>query len=261
MHLGDDVSRPPLIGVSTSEVRNPEDHRLVPQGEPPRSELALGESYLGAVRQAGGLPVVLAPVRTSSVDLLLDRLDALCLSGGPDLAPAHYGAAEHPELGPTEPELDRFELALARRAMARGMPVLAICRGMQVLNVARGGTLHQHLPDLDQEIGHRQTRPGGHATHEVELVRGSRLADLVGGVRLTVNSFHHQALDKLGRGLRVVGRASDGTVEAVERPSAGFVVGVQWHAELLVECPEQLALFEALVRAATAQARDAAEAA
>jgi putative glutamine amidotransferase len=255
------VSRAPLIGVSTSEVRLPEDHGLVPHGEPPRSELALGETYLQAVRKAGGLPVILAPVRTSSVDVLLDRLDALCLSGGPDLAPAHYGAAEHPELGPTEPELDRFELALARRAMARGVPVLAICRGMQVLNVARGGTLHQHLSDLGREIDHRQTTPGENATHEVELVRGSRLADLVGGLRLTVNSFHHQALDQLGRGLRVVGRAGDGTVEAVERPGAGFVVGVQWHAELLVERPEQLALFEALVSAATVRAREDAEAA
>ena len=260
-HLSDGVNRPPLIGVSTSEVRRPEDHRLVPQGEPARSELALGESYLQAVRTAGGLPVILTPVRTSSIDLLLDRLDAICLSGGPDLAPAHYGAAEHPELGPTEPELDRFELALARRAMALGLPVLAICRGMQILNVARGGTLHQHLPDLGEEIDHRQIKPGGNPTHEVELVRGSRLAEVMGSARLTVNSFHHQALDELGRGLRVAGRADDGTVEAVERPGAGFVVGVQWHAELLGERPEQLALFEALVSAATVHARNAAEAA
>jgi putative glutamine amidotransferase len=258
--MGDGVTKPPLIGVSTSEVRRPEDHRLVPQGEPPRSELALGERYLEAVRMAGALPVILAPVRTSAVDALLDRLDALCLSGGPDLAPAHYGAPEHPELGPTEPELDRFELALARRAMARRIPVLAICRGMQVMNVARGGTLHQHLPELDLGIEHRLTAPGETATHEVELVPGSRLAELAGGTRLPVNSFHHQGLDALGRGVRAVGRAADGTVEAVQVESAGFALGVQWHAELLVDRPEQLALFEALVRAAEPRSRDAAKA-
>jgi putative glutamine amidotransferase len=253
------VTNPPLVGVSTSEVRRAGDHRIVPQGEPPRSELALGERYLEAVRMAGALPVILAPVRTGAVDALLDRLDAVCLSGGPDLAPAHYGAPEHPELGPTEPELDRFELALARRAMARRIPVLAICRGMQVMNVARGGTLHQHVPDLDLGVAHRLAA-GEIATHDVELIAGSRVAELAGGTRLPVNSFHHQGLDGLGRGVRAVGHADDGTVEAVQVDGAGFAIGVQWHAELLVERPEQLALFEALVRAAEARARDAAEA-
>jgi putative glutamine amidotransferase len=259
--VGDGVSATPLIGVSTSEVRRREDHTVVPQGEPPRTELALGERYLEAVRMAGGMPVILAPVRTGAVDALLDRLDGVCLSGGPDLAPAHYGAPEHPELGPTEPELDRFELALARRAMTRHIPVLAICRGAQVMNVARGGTLHQHLPDLDLAVEHRSPTPGVTATHGVELVRGSRLAEVMGGTLLEVNSYHHQALAELGRGLRAVGHAEDGTVEAVEIGGASFAFGVQWHAELLVERPEQLALFEALVGAAGARARNAAEAA
>jgi putative glutamine amidotransferase len=259
--VGDGVSGPALIGVSTSEVRRPEDHRLVPQGEPPRSELALGERYLEAIRLAGGLPVILAPVRTGAVDALLDRLDALCLSGGPDLAPAHYGAREHPRLGPTEPELDRFELALARRAMARHVPVLAICRGMQVMNVARGGTLYQHLPDLDLDVKHRLTTPGETATHDVELVHGSALAEMIGDTSITVNSFHHQALAELGRGIRAVGHADDGTVEAVEMGGGSFAFGVQWHAELLVDRPEQLALFEALVGAAEDRGRHAAEAA
>ena len=255
------MTKPALVGVSTSEVRRPGDHTLVPQGEPPRSELALGDRYLEAVRLAGALPVILAPVRTSAVDALLDRLDALCLSGGPDLAPAHYGAPEHPELGPTEPELDRFELALARRAMARGIPVLAICRGMQVMNVARGGTLHQHLPDLELGVDHRRTAPGETATHDVDLTPGTRLAEVMGGTRFAVNSFHHQALDQLGGGVRAVGHAGDGTAEAVQVDSGGLAIGVQWHAELLVDRPEHLALFEALVRAAESRARDPQEAA
>jgi putative glutamine amidotransferase len=259
--VGDGVSAQPLIGVSTSEVRRAEDHGLVPQGEPPRSELALGERYLEAVRMAGGLPVILAPVRTSAVDQLLDRLDALCLSGGPDLHPHHYGAPEHRELGPTEPELDRFELALARRAVARGVPVLAICRGMQVLNVARGGTLHQHLPDLGDDIDHRQSLSGARTTHPVELVGSSRLARLLKDRQPLVNSFHHQAIDQLGGGLQVVGLAPDGVIEAVEGPPDTFVFGVQWHAEGLVDRPDQLALFQGLVQAGAEHSQRTAEAA
>jgi putative glutamine amidotransferase len=254
------VSAQPLIGVSTSEVRRRGEHRTVPQGEPPRSELALGERYLEAVRTAGGLPVILAPVRTGAVDALLDRLDALCLSGGPDLHPHHYGAAEHSELGPTEPELDRFELALARRAMTRGVPILAICRGMQVMNVARGGTLRQHLPDLGGDVDHRQSVAQA-TTHDVELLADSRLAKLLGGVRLEVNSYHHQGIHELGDGLRVVGHSRDGVAEAMESVSVQFAFGVQWHAEALVERPEQLALFEGLVRAGSERSQRAPEAA
>jgi putative glutamine amidotransferase len=254
------VSVQPLIGVSTSEVRRRDEHRTVPQGEPPRSELALGERYLEAVRMGGGLPVILAPVRTSAVDTLLDRLDALCLSGGPDLHPHHYGAPEHPELGPTEPELDQFELALARRAIARGLPVLAICRGLQVMNVARGGTLQQHLPDLGHDVLHRQSLTEG-TSHPIELLADSRLAKLIGSTRFEVNSYHHQAIDQLGDGLRVVGHAPDGVPEAIEGMTNGFVFGVQWHAEALAERPDQLALFEGLVRAGAERSQRSPEAA
>lgn len=254
------MSVQPLIGVSTSEVRRRDEHRTVPQGEPPRSELALGERYLEAVRMGGGIPVILAPVRTSAVDTLLDRLDALCLSGGPDLHPHHYGAPEHPELGPTEPELDQFELALARRAIARGLPVLAICRGLQVMNVARGGTLQQHLPDLGQDVLHRQSLTEG-TSHPIELLADSRLAKLIGSTRFDVNSYHHQAIDQLGDGLRVVGHAPDGVPEAIEGMTNGFVFGVQWHAEALAERPDQLALFEGLVRAGAERSQRSPEAA
>ena len=254
------MSVQPLIGVSTSEVRRRGEHRIVPQGEPPRSELALGERYLEAVRMGGGIPVILAPVRTSAVDTLLDRLDALCLSGGPDLHPHHYGAPEHPELGPTEPELDQFELALARRAIARGLPVLAICRGLQVMNVARGGTLQQHLPDLGQDVLHRQSLTEG-ISHPIELLADSRLAKLIGSTRFEVNSYHHQAIDQLGDGLRVVGHAPDGVPEAIEGMTNGFVFGVQWHAEALAERPDQLALFEGLVRAGAERSQRSPEAA
>ena len=110
--------------------------------------MALGLPYLRGIEAAGGLPLVMPPLNEDAIEPLLDRLDGICLSGGPDLDPAGYGAEPHAELGPIEPNLDRFELAVARRADAREMPILAICRGTQALNIVRGGDLHQHLPEL-----------------------------------------------------------------------------------------------------------------
>ncbi len=209
-------------------------------GEPAHPEMALGMTYLRTLDAAGAIPVVLPPVGTDHLAPLLDRLDGICLSGGPDLDPAAYGAPDrHLELGPTEPSLDAFELSLARQALARELPILAVCRGAQALNVACGGTLHQHIP------GHRQTDPATQATHDVQIAARSRLHRMFRTRTLPVNSFHHQAVDRLGAGLRVVGRAEDGTIEAIE--GTGFVVGVQWHAETM---HAHLPLFEALVRAA-----------
>jgi putative glutamine amidotransferase len=244
---GDNSGMRPLIGVTTSELRPSTASTLRRHGEPRQAEMALGMPYLRAIEAAGGMPVVLPPL--GDAEAFLDRLDAVCLSGGPDLDPAAYGAADrHAELGPTEPDLDAFELALARAADRRGMPVLGICRGAQALNVARGGTLHQHLPD------HRQTEPGCRPTHAVEIVAGTRLAGIAGAERLAVNSFHHQAVDSLGRGLRVSARAADGTVEAIESPGTRLFLGVQWHVEGLTAEPRHAALFDALVAAALPQA-------
>jgi putative glutamine amidotransferase len=218
----------PLIGVTTSELRPSGMATLRRQGEPDHPEMALGMTYVQAIERAGAIPVVLPPC-VSDVGSLITRLDGICLSGGPDLDPEAYGARErHVELGPTEPSLDAFELALARAALERELPVLGICRGAQALNVACGGTLHQHLP------GHRQSEPGCRATHVVEVLPRTRLAALIGAGEHAVNSFHHQAVDRIGRGLRVAARAADGTVEAIEA-ARGFTVGVQWHAETLAD--------------------------
>ena len=244
-HADNSLMRP-LIGVTTSELRPSGMSTLRRQGEPPHAEMALGMTYLQAIERAGGVPVVLPPC-VSDVEGLLARLDAVCLSGGPDLDPAAYGAPDrHAELGPTEPSLDEFELALARAALDRAVPVLGICRGAQALNVACGGTLHQHVPD------HRQAVPGCEPSHDVEILAGTRLAGLLGAGALRVNSFHHQAVDRLGDGLRVAARAADGTVEAIEGP--GFALGVQWHAEALADGR----LFEALVSACAPALRLAA---
>lgn len=245
----------PLIGVTTSEVRRSETVRQTPQGEPPQVEMALGLKYLKAIEVAGGLPVVLPPVRGDALEPLLEHLAGVCLSGGPDLGPETYGQDRHPELGPTEDDIDRLELGLARLAWRRDLPLLAICRGAQALNVARGGTLVQHIPDLDDHsIEHRQKSAGEELTHDVRIEPGSLLAHVMGTDAVRVNSFHHQAVSTLGRGLRVVATSADGVVEAVEAPRREFMLGVQWHAECIAERPEQAALFEALVDAARARA-------
>jgi putative glutamine amidotransferase len=241
----------PLIGVTTSEVRRKKDAKPLPYGDLQQPELALGVVYARAVEQAGGIPVVLAPLEEAGVAPLVEQLAGICVSGGPDIDPAAYGADRHPKLGPVEPELDAFELAVVRRADALGIPVLGICRGSQVLNVARGGTLHQHVPDVaDGSVAHRQTASGRETSHDVRIERGSRLAEIVGPEDLDVNAFHHQAVDRPGRGLRPVAWADDGIVEAIEGDGEALYLGVQWHVETLVHMPRHLRVFEALVDAA-----------
>jgi putative glutamine amidotransferase len=256
------AARAALIGLSTSEMRMPERILHDPRGEPPGRELALGLTYPEAIRRAGAVPVVIPPMDAAAIEPLLDGLCGLCLSGGPDLHPATYGADPHPALGPTEPHLDRFEIALLRAAEARDMPVLAICRGLQALNVSRGGTLTQDLPsERPSDVEHRQTLAGSTPTHDVQLVQGSLTADCLGLRRARVNSFHHQAVDRLGTGLRAVGWASDGVIEAIEATDRAFTVAVQWHAESMIHAPEQARLLAAFAEVAGAYGSGAARAA
>ena len=244
MRRADRADERPLIGITTSEVRVAPRLLHTPQADPPRPEMALGMGYSRAIAAAGGVPVVLPPVGLEGIEPLLGQLAGVCLSGGPDLHPAAYGAEPDQQLGPTWPDLDAFELALARRADDLGVPLLAICRGMQTLNVARGGTLRQHVD------GHRQDAPCEQATHPVDVAADSRLHALVGAGRIEVNSFHHQAVAELGQGLHPVAWAADGVVEAVEAAGPSFVLGIQWHAEGLVDRAEQLALLCSFVDAA-----------
>ena len=238
----------PLIGVFTSERHAGTLATLLRCDESaPARELRLGLPYLRAIEAGGGLPVVIAPDDPALAVALLERFDGLCLAGGPDLDPIAYGAAErHERLGPTDHAVDAVELALARAADERGMPVLGVCRGAQALNVARGGTLRQHVDD------HRQTDVATEPAHTVAVAPGSILAGLCGDGVLDVNSFHHQAAGLLGAGMRVSATAPDGTIEAIEDPARPFWLGVQWHAEGMVERPEQLALFSGLVAASAA---------
>ena len=239
----------PLIAVTTSELRRPEDVVARPQGEPPKLEVALATLYHEAIERAGGIPVIVPLLRPEAIAALLDRVDGICLPGGPDLQPSAYGEEPHPQLGPTEPRVDAVELALARAADRRKLPILGICRGMQLLNVARGGTLHQHLPDVvGDHLEHRQPDHGSVTTHHIEAAAHSRLRATLGGPKIEVNSFHHQAVRTLGDDLVATAWAEDGTIEAIEEPGERLVLGVQWHAEgLRAHDP----LFELLIAAAS----------
>ncbi len=217
--------------------------------------MTLGLPYLRSIELAGGIPVVVAPLRGDAIEPLLALVDGVCLSGGPDIDPRAYGEAAHAELGPTWRELDAFELAVASAADNRALPILAICRGAQVFNVARGGTLYQHLPDVvGMQVGHRQSESGTEATHAVSLRRPSRLHDIFRRDQIDVNSFHHQAVARLGAGLLASAHADDGMIEAIEAIDREFALGVQWHAETLSGRPEHAVLFRALVEAAAARA-------
>ena len=197
-------------------------------------------AYVNAIEAAGGRPL-LVPPSTKGTEETLDRLDGLLFSGGSDLDPELYGQEAHPETNGIVPERDRAEIALLRAALERDMPVLAVCRGSQVLNVALGGDLVQHLPEIVGDEKHKNT-PGEFADHDVDLVTGTRVQEILGD-HAPVKSHHHQGYGKIGDGLREAARAEDGTIEALEDPSRRFAMGVLWHPE----AGEDFALFEALV--------------
>jgi putative glutamine amidotransferase len=200
-------------------------------------------AYVQAIEEAGGRPV-LVPPSDDGIEETLDAVQGLLFSGGSDLDPDLYDQEPHEETVGIVPERDRAELALLEAALARDLPVLAVCRGSQVLNIARGGDLVQHLPDVVGDDKHKHT-PGTFAEHDVTLEPGTRLADLLGG-RAPVKSHHHQGFGRVGEGLRVAAHAEDGTIEAVEDPSHRFALGVLWHPE----AGEDRKLFEELVAAA-----------
>jgi gamma-glutamyl-gamma-aminobutyrate hydrolase PuuD len=203
----------------------------------------LTRTYADMVLAGGGVPVLLPPV--PGIADVVDRLDGVLLSGGPDVAADRYGAPAHPRTSPPRCDRDTAELAVLDRALARGLPVLGVCRGAQLLNVGLGGTLHQHLPDVVGHDRHNPT-PGVFVDVDVRLDPAGRVGAAV-GPRVRVRCHHHQAVDRLAPGLVATGWADDGTVEALEDPARPFVLGVQWHPE---EDAADLRLVTALVAAA-----------
>ena len=211
-------------------------------------------AYLRAIEQAGGVPVPLAPgLEPATLEALWQRVDGVVLTGGWDMDPARHGQARHPKTENVSETRDAVEVGLVGRALDDRVPLFAICRGLQVLNVALGGSLVQDIADdMDTELVHTQKESRDTATHVVRVAANSRLNAIVAAHELRVNSMHHQAIGRVGRGLREVAWAPDGVIEGVEMGGDDrFVVAVQWHPEELVgHDPASRALFAALVEAA-----------
>lgn len=216
---------------------------------PDQPALAVPTPYLEALHRAGGEPAVFLQreIGPEEASPLLGRFEGLLLIGGTDIEPSRYGQERHPECYGIDPQRDAFEIALVHGAVARGLPTLAICRGIQIVNVALGGTLDQHITGRDGLIAHGVPAGGSGVSHPVDLEPGAQVAKAVAVDRPDCFSHHHQALARIGRGLRPVGWTEDGLVEAVEL-SDGWLLGVQWHPEETADRdPAQQGLFDALV--------------
>lgn len=234
----------PLIGITTygvselgTDSRHYAEHYAVPA------------QYIDAVRRAGGSTVLLPP-GGESIERWLGAVDALVVTGGSDVQAHRYGGdPSHPRIEAGDGPRDEMELALTDAVLGTDVPTLFVCRGMQVLNVACGGTLHPHVPDLGNGDIHRNDE-GLWTEHLVEVEPGSALAKAMDATEASPISGHHQAVDRIGDGLRVVARAPDGVVEALEYTDHPWAIGVQWHPEVTAATdPTQQSIFNALVRA------------
>jgi putative glutamine amidotransferase len=242
------MPRKPVIGITPSPMDDTQEHGSF-------HRYTIANTYTEAVEAAGGVPIVIPP-QVGNIEELLDAVDGLLLSGGGDIDPSLYGdSTRHEKTYGIHQGRDDLELALARAALERDMPTLCICRGIQVLNVALGGTLYQDVAgEFSEEISHRQQdqhiskeEPG----HEVTVQPDSLLASTYGSSTIAVNSFHHQSLKEIAPDLRVNAVAPDGTIEAVEHPGKTWVLGVQWHPEMMFRAhDEHLKPFAALVEQA-----------
>ncbi len=227
----------PRIGITVSQTKDPTLGR---------HWNGTAIHYLRAIRDAGGLPVML-PVLPGTEAAQLDHLDGVLLSGGVDVDPDRFGADHEAGLGEVDADRDAFELELYRLARKRGTNVLGICRGLQLINVAEGGTLHQHIPSVEGVwADHRQTALPPMLGHRVRVAEGTMLGEVYPSGTLRVNSYHHQGVKDVAPGLTVSAWAPDGLVEGLEGDG---VMAVQWHPELLFERhPEHLEPFRLLVR-------------
>ena len=210
----------------------------------------ISDPYVKAVYHANGLPLILPLVKSKpTIEEYAALCDGFLFCGGNDVTPLLFGQEPEQGLGKTDISLDLFQIRLMKTVLDSGKPVLAICRGMQILNIACGGSVYQDLRNLDFEpINHMQTSVSRKdISHKVYFEENSKLAGMLGSFAYT-NSFHHQAIDKLGTGLAATGRTGDDIIEAIEMPSHNFVIGVQWHPECMLESPSNMKLlFHALI--------------
>ncbi|MDX1377808.1 MAG: gamma-glutamyl-gamma-aminobutyrate hydrolase family protein [Anaerolineales bacterium] len=233
----------PLIGISTNQSKNPDGHPTV----------MLMQSYINAVTQAGGVPVLIpSMIHDDGWDVLYARLDGILFSGGGDIAIQHFSGQAHPRIYDVDLQRDSVELKMLQSAAGDGKPFLGICRGAQLINVGLGGTLYTHLTDqFPSALDHAYpTNLRTILVHEVRLEEGTHIAEVMGEPILKVNSLHHQGLQDIAPSLRITGRAPDGLVESVELPDHPFGMGVQWHPEWLTDQEPTRKLFIKFIEAA-----------
>jgi putative glutamine amidotransferase len=219
----------------------------------------VNEAYTDAVAAAGLIPVVLPPVSPGMAVAAIEDIAGLVLTGGEDIDPRHFGQAAHPANGAPHAARDASELALARRALDQRIPTLAICRGAQIMNVALGGTLVQDIPSQHDGTVNHDPHQRTKRVHRVSVDPASRLARVVGATSIITNSSHHQSIDAIASGLRVVARSDDGIVEGIEATDEDWwMLGVQWHPEELTETAEDWdrRLFSAFADAVREAGRD-----
>jgi putative glutamine amidotransferase len=221
----------------------------------------LKPGYVEGVYRSGGVPVLIPPLscsedsdsRLDATGEFINRIHGLLLSGGQDVHPSYFGEQPHTAIGRVNPLRDQMELSLCLQAVKAGLPVFGICRGAQLLNIALGGDIYQDIASQSGEKGlicHNQPAPKWFGFHDVRVREGSRLHQILGTDKLSVNSFHHQAVRRLAPVLKPAAAAADGVIEAVESDNRPFLIGVQWHPECMLDDPYMLKLFEAFVQAA-----------
>ena len=222
----------PLIGINCKMV-----------GDGADTYYKLDRSYVRSVERAGGVPLLMPAFKTAAdARGFLDLLDGVLFTGGPDINPCRWNAKRHRKTDLMSDERETSDFLALRETLRRDLPALCICCGHQELNVALGGSLHQHVGDLPDVDPHAEG-----ARHPVGIFSANRLRDIVGAAHPTVNSWHHQAIDRLGRGLTITAVSEDGLVEGIESARHRFMVGVQWHPERMQDDRRQQNLFRALV--------------
>lgn len=211
----------------------------------------VNESYVQAIMNAGGIPICIPYGEVTEVELMINKIDGLLLTGGGDINPILYQEEPHPKLGQVLTMRDENELLWTKKALERKLPILAICRGLQILNVALGGTLYQDIYAQNQRelLLHSQKAARHETFHFVTLKENSRLFEILKKKNILVNTFHHQAIKEIASELDIVGKASDGIIEAVEHRTLHFCIGVQWHPEELAIIGEEYSvkLFQAFI--------------
>ena len=235
---------PPIIGITTNRSSNAFG----------QTTILLIEAYAQAIKQAGGVPILIPSlIANDGWDALYSRLDGILFTGGGDISLDYFKGDLHPRIHDVDPQRDAAELNLLHASVADGKPFLGICRGCQLVNVGLGGTLYTHIPDqFPNALDH--SYPGNMRTvlaHEVKIDEGTRIADVLGEPIVKVNSHHHQGLKDIPPSLRAAGHAPDGLVEAIELPDHPFGLAVQWHPEWLTDQQSTRNLFRRFVEAAS----------